>query len=70
MKVEAIVNIVNEMNNRDTFIDSAASVVKILEDTHGIEAKTREVRKILRDELNMRWACLTTPKRHLSTKSA
>ena len=40
MKVDAIVNIVNEMNNRDAFIDSAASVVKTLKDTHEIEAKT------------------------------
>ena len=40
MKVDAIVDVINDLNNRDTFIESAASVARILKDGHGIEAKT------------------------------
>ena len=43
------------MNDRETFIDSSASVAKILKEEHHIEAKPQEVMKIMRGELDMRY---------------
>ena len=43
------------MNNKDTFISSTASVVKHLKEELDLDAKPHEVRKIMREELDMRF---------------
>ena len=47
--------VIEGLNSRYTFIDSAASVVKHLKDENNMESKPREVRKVMRDELGMRY---------------
>lgn len=44
-----------EMNQYNVFIDSARSVKKALEDGLGATAKEHEIRRIMRDDLNMRY---------------
>ena len=43
------------MNQYNVFIDSARSVKKALEDGLGATAKEHEIRRIMRDDLNMRY---------------
>ena len=41
------------MNERDAFIDSADTVREAIERQKGIEVKTREVRKVMKEDLGM-----------------
>ena len=43
------------MNHQDTFIDSAASVQKVLLEEHQMEKKQSLIRSVMRDDLDMRF---------------
>ena len=43
------------MNHQDTFIDSAATVQKVLLEEHQMESKQRLIRSVMRQDLDMRY---------------
>jgi transposase len=54
-KAKDIQNTVDEMNNSNVFIDSAASIKKHLSDIMGIESDEKEIRRILNQEMGMKY---------------
>ena len=43
------------MNDDNKIIDSVAMLSKTLQEEYGIEAKEKEIKSVLRDDLNMRY---------------
>jgi hypothetical protein len=54
-KAKDIQNTVDEMNNSNVFIDSAASIKKHSSDIMGIESDEKEIRRILNQEMGMKY---------------
>jgi len=54
-KAKDIQNTVDEMNNANVFIDSATSIKKHLSDIMGIESDEKEIRRILNQEMGMKY---------------
>ena len=48
-----IVSVVKEMNDNNAFIDSAGTVLKVLEENHQIKAKQKEICSIMKHDLGM-----------------
>ena len=46
-------SIIGDLNTRDTFIDSVASVTKLLKEEHQIDTKEWVVRDIMKKEMGM-----------------
>ena len=46
---------IQKMNDDNKIIDSVAMLSKTLQEEYGIEAKEKEIKSVLRDDLNMRY---------------
>ena len=46
---------IQKMNDDNKIIDSVAMLSKTLQEKYGIEAKEKEIKSVLRDDLNMRY---------------
>ena len=54
-KAKDIQNTVDEMNNANVFIDSAASIKKHLSEVMDIKSDEKEIRRILHQEMGMKY---------------
>ena len=46
---------IQKMNDDNKIIDSVAMLSKTLQEEYGIEAKDKEIKSVLRDDLNIRY---------------
>ena len=46
---------IQKMNDDNKIIDSVAMLSKTLQEEYGIEAKEKEIKSVLRNDLNMRY---------------
>ena len=56
------------MTQQDTFIDSAASVQKVLLEEHQMEKKQSLIRSVMRDDLDMRFRKVLPVSIHANSK--
>ena len=63
-----IAEVVEGLNQQHAFIDSASSVQKILLEDHQIKSKGREVRDVMRQELDMRFRKVKPVSIHANSK--
>ena len=52
---KTIAGVVSKMNELDTFVDSAKTVKKTIEETHKLQTTDGEIRSVMRKDLGMRF---------------